>query len=210
MTPTLRPTIGFWNRKLVPLDDQMVSFEHPIGLSAAPYSDKPTIALAVDGKTKKIWRTPFDWRSFRTPDRRWVPLDVTPALESPTDVVALAEGRILVADGGVIRMLTPDGETYRNEWTLTAFRGENDRFGGRLRMAVSGTHLWVSDTERHRVLVFDWVERNPLFEHGQTDKPGTDVDELAAPEQIAVSGDRAVIFDSGNQRVVKLRHVETP
>jgi hypothetical protein len=208
--PALDPELGFFNRKLVPLDDQLVPFARPVGLSAAPYSDQPTVALAVDAETKKLWRTRFDWRSFRTPERNWTSIEVNPPLESPTDVTALADGRILVADGGTIRLLVPDGGGYRNEWALESYRDAGDRFGSRLRMAVSGTRLWVSDAERHRVLVYDWVERKPLTQHGRTDEPGTDIDELAAPEQIAVSGDRAVIFDSGNQRVVKLRHVETP
>jgi hypothetical protein len=43
-----------------------------------------------------------------------------------------------------------------------------------------------------------------LAAFGQTDKPGNDLASLSHPTTISASGDRAVVYDSDNQRIVKL------
>ena len=44
-----------------------------------------------------------------------------------------------------------------------------------------------------------------LGQFGRTDKPATDLTGLSGPGVIAARGGRAVVFDSGNQRLVKLK-----
>jgi len=77
------------------------------------------------------------------------------------------------------------------------------RFGGRLRLAVDGAWMVVSDTDRHRLVWIDWTERRVLAEFGQADAIGDDLGHLSSPAQVAVQGERAVAADAGNQRIVK-------
>ena len=96
------------------------------------------------------------------------------------------------ADGG----LTP-------AWTL-----EGD-FGGDLYVAVSGRHLAVTDGTRHRLVLFAWaaaldVPPERIAQYGETDQPGNDYAHPDSPTLVSLCGIRAVVYDSGNQRVVKL------
>ncbi len=72
-----------------------------------------------------------------------------------------------------------------------------DRFGGPVWISADAGRLWVSDSERHRVLCFDLATGKPLAEHGGPEA-------LSRPQVIAGRERRAVVFDSGHQRLVKL------
>ena len=60
-------------------------------------------------------------------------------------------------------------------------------------------------TERQRVLCFDLATGKALATFGTTDKAGDDLATIYAPETIAARGERAVVYDRGNQRLMKLR-----
>jgi hypothetical protein len=60
------------------------------------------------------------------------------------------------------------------------------------------------------VLVFDLNSRKPLATWGKCDKAGDDVDALDMPGMIAVNGQRGVLFDAQNQRLVRLEFNSSP
>jgi len=108
------------------------------------------------------------------------------------------------ADGHVLELVR-DGPTWRetkrwNSWGS----GDDAHFGARLFLSADGDHLWVSDTQRHRVLCFSLGSGNLIASYGHLDASGNDLAHLNSPQVIIGREKRAVFFDSGNQRLVKL------
>ena len=119
----------------------------------------------------------------------------------------MKDGQTLLgaADGQVLEMAR-DGRNWRetrrwNSWT----EGPADKFGDAIYLTADAGRLWVSDCRRHRVLVFALDSGRLEAAFGAVDQPGADLSRLSSPQQIAARGDRAVVFDSGNQRLVKLQ-----
>lgn len=87
--------------------------------------------------------------------------------------------------------------------------GRADTFGARIYIAADaapdGLKLWVADRERHRVCCLDPATGELIATFGTADKEGTGLDGLSRPQVIAARDGRAVVFDRGNQRLVKLR-----
>jgi hypothetical protein len=83
------------------------------------------------------------------------------------------------------------------------------RFGGATEVAIDGGRIWVSDTVHHRVLMFDATKRTLLATFGVSRSAGADFSHLDRPTTLAARGDRAVVYDSGNRRVVKLTVLST-
>lgn len=116
-------------------------------------------------------------------------------------------GTLLAAADGAVLEFEPDGsanwiETRRwNSWGAKV----EEKFGATISLAADAGRLWVTDRERQRVLCFDLTTGNPLATFGTPDKSGDDLAALNAPETIAARGERAVVYDRGNQRLVKLR-----
>jgi len=72
-------------------------------------------------------------------------------------------------------------------------------------MSLDGPWLVVSDTARHRLLWFEWQTRRLVAQFGETDRPGADAAHLDSPAQVCLRGTRAVVADSGNQRILEVR-----
>ncbi len=92
------------------------------------------------------------------------------------------------------------------DWKETARRNsfiDGDTFGKTIYLAVDKDRLWVSDRDRHRVMVCDLAGKL-LATFGTPDTAGTDLASLTTPEMIAARGDHAVVYDAGNQRLLKL------
>jgi hypothetical protein len=132
-------------------------------------------------------------------------------LATLTSLASPAPGVLAVAAGGqIIRFAYENGswrETARfDRWSAD----DGGHFGPRVFVAAADGILWVSDTERHRVLGFDAAAgAAPLAIFGKTDAAGDDLVSLRAPALIAAAGSRLVLFDSGNQRLVRLVHADT-
>ena len=116
---------------------------------------------------------------------------------------------LVAAVDGFVADLAREGEGFVetarwNRWGT----GPGDCFGDVLHLHAHSGRLWVSDTARHRVLVFDMATAPSapllLAEFGHADRPGRGMDALCSPTYVAAHGDRAVVYDSGNQRIVKL------
>ena len=155
----------------------------PVGLAVALQPGKHAAPLFVsDAATSRIWRTDLSLSSLTPTRKGWAP----------------------VADGGRIVMLEPTADGYRRAWSLDRWGdGAGERFGPRLRMAIDGPWMLVSDTARHRVVWLGWQQRTALGQLGHTDAPGSDATHLDAPTLVALRDTRAAIADSGNQRVIK-------
>lgn len=111
-------------------------------------------------------------------------------------------GEILAAAGGkIVRFTAKDGkfrETERwDSWTSA-------RFGDSIHLAADAGRLWISDSTRHRVLCFDAATRKLLATFGKEDQAGSDLSHLDHPTTISARGPQAVVFDSANQRLIKL------
>jgi hypothetical protein len=107
-----------------------------------------------------------------------------------------------------VLLLKPQGSgaalAYAAEWSWDNADGPGGALGAHVRLAGYGAWLLVSDTDRHRVLWLDWQQRALLGQFGETDTPGDDPAHLDRPTFVALQGTRAVIADSGNQRLLKV------
>ncbi len=113
---------------------------------------------------------------------------------------------LLAAVDGAVAVLArdPDGWTEQRRWQCWG-PAPADRFGGPVWICADSGRLWVSDRARHRVLLFNLAGGRPLVAFGTVDMPGNALDSLRHPETLAAAGGRAVVFDQGNQRLLKLR-----
>ena len=179
----------------------------PVGLAVRvePGKNRGTI-FVTDAVTKQIWQTDIWLPKLQPNEKNWAPLKVQKgALTAPTDIAALTDGRLLVADHGRIAMLKPTPDGHCVDWQLDRWGTHPAQgFGQRLRFALDGAWLLVSDTDRHRVVWLDWARRAPIGQLGVTDTPGDDASHLSAPTLVALRGTRAVVADSGNQRILKV------
>lgn len=120
--------------------------------------------------------------------------------------LAMKDDKALLAaiDGSVVEFSAAGDdwqETRRwNNWG----NAPADRFGGNISIATDQGCLLVSDSDRHRVLWFGAEGGKPKAQFGKTDRPGSDLAALNKPGLLAVNGSRLVVFDSGNQRLMKL------
>lgn len=184
------------------------AYNSPVPFVAVGYTvnrqlAKP-LAYATDGSTNGIWQATME-------DRTWAPmgwkrLPVTSGtVEVPGDIAVLGDGRLAVADAATVAVLEPDGDGLKVVHRLTQWgSGEADRFGRALRLAADGNHLIVADTDRHRVLWLDARTLHRIAQAGQTDVAGTAWDAFDRPTAIAIAGAHAIVYDAGNQRLVKL------
>ncbi len=129
---------------------------------------------------------------------------------APTSIAALAGELLLVAAGGWIQACAPGADgTLAEVWTWNGGASPVEQFGPELQLAVSGNALLVADTRRHCVRLFTFADRTehpptPVACYGEVDLPGDDFAHFNAPGLVSLSGGRAVVYDSGNQRVTKL------
>jgi len=184
-----------------------IPFKHPVGLSVAAKPGDPNSTLYVtDGDAKQLQRTSMWLPELKPDNAKWEPAPITGVdLSSPTDVVALTDGRLLLADASRILLLEPGESAFTVAHTFERWGdAPAERLGPSLRFAVDGPWLLVSDTQRHRVVWVDWTSWTVLAQFGATDAPGSDRAHLNSPTLVALSGAKAVVADTGNQRAVKL------
>lgn len=175
-----------------------------VGYTVARESAKP-LAYATDGTTNGIWRASMDARTWAPVGWKLLMVAGGPVVVTG-DIALLGGGRLAVADFGSVALLEPDGDGLKLVQRLSRWgNGEGDHFGGVLRLAADGVNLIVADTARHRVLWFDAQTLRLITQAGQTDVAGTSVDAFDRPTAVAIAGKRAVVYDAGNQRVVKLQ-----
>jgi hypothetical protein len=115
------------------------------------------------------------------------------------------EGTLSGAASGAVVEMSRDGNDWKETRRWSSWgAGPAEKFGGRLFIAADEGRLWVADTDRHRVLCLDLGTGKPLASFGTCDKAGAGLASLDRPQALAARGRRAVVYDSGNQRLVKL------
>jgi len=136
-----------------------------------------------------------------------VNLQSTEPLKQITTLSVTGNNSLVSAvDGSIVHFRETDqGWKEHARWNQW---GQDDtaRFGKEIYAALSENRLWVSDFENHRVLCFDLSHENPILlgRFGSDAKSGDSFFLLNGPRAIAAQGTRAVVYDSGNQRLVRL------
>jgi hypothetical protein len=151
------------------------------------------ISIGIDGKYKAD-AGPVTLR-VAEPVARWTAL----AMQDAQTLLAAADGRVI--------RFSRQGDDWSEAGRWRSWGSDAaDRFGKEIYFAADADRLWVSDSLRHRVLVFDRTTQgsSPIAVFGVTDLAGNDLKSLCRPTTIAVRAGRAVVYDSGNQRLVKL------
>jgi hypothetical protein len=112
---------------------------------------------------------------------------------------------LLGAGDGAVIEFSADGNDWKETKRWSSWGdGAEDKFGGKVFITADARRLWVSDTQRSRVIAFDAKTCKPLATFGTPDKAGTDLNSLSAPQMLAARGARCVVHDGGNQRLLKL------
>lgn len=135
-----------------------------------------------------------------------VTLTTTPLLKKWTSLAMAGDDTLLVGADGVVAQMKRNGDnwTLDKRWNGWGDNGATSRFGPEIYLSTDETHLWVSDTQRHRVLCFPSDGGDPIASFGEVDKPGNDLSHLNVPQVIIGRGNRAIVYDSANERYVKL------
>lgn len=128
---------------------------------------------------------------------------------TPQDMVTDASSNIWIADGNRIIQYDSSGVMLQqfpvdDPWESGS---DNDRFDQTRGVAIdSGNHLFVSDSNNHRIQVFDISGGSPVYSAtiGTTGVSGSAAGYFNQPHRIAIdSGDNLFVADSENDRVQK-------
>jgi len=109
---------------------------------------------------------------------------------------------LLAAAGGAIIEFARDGADWKESRRWSSWgTGKDKAFGGSIWICADSGRLWVSDSANHRVLLFDLsaAATAPISTFGRGR-----IGSLDSPQLIMGCGYRAIVLDSGNQRLVKL------
>ncbi|MGE9297281.1 MAG: hypothetical protein ACQKBV_13445 [Puniceicoccales bacterium] len=138
-----------------------------------------------------------------------VKLEAKKPISNLTSIAAADDVLWVAADGAVIQFNRND-QRWQEAQRWNGWRNDDfGKFGSRLFLSASDGRVWVSDTDRNRILVLDTAtgKLTPLSGAGETDTVGDAFGLFDGPEVIAANGTRAVVYDAGNERIVKLELV---
>lgn len=182
-------------------------------------ADRETIAPAVAVADGNGWRllclaTPADAMALRldangraSQTLGAVPFTWAAPVKALTGLARRNDTTLLAVVDGQIATLAKDGDAWREtppRWGSWG-GGSAEKFGAEIHLACDGARLIVTDSARHRVLLFAPEGGRPLAQVGTTDQPGAGLAELDRPTLVDILGERAVVYDAGNQRILKLR-----
>lgn len=190
-----------WKADITQLKDVPASL--PQGSAVYP-EEKGWALLLIDAKGKgrsfKISRT-GQYQSDLGP----VELISSEPVKEWTSLAMKDDETLLAGADGFILELKRDGKNWRESRRWNSW-GPDDglRFGQKVFITADDKRLWVSDSKRHRVLVFKLDSGEFIESYGGLDQSGDSLTALNEPQVISARERRAVVFDSGNQRLVKL------
>jgi len=160
-----------------------------------------TITAQGVGQTNKIG----DDGSFLS-DGALVVLQTATPVKEWTTLAMKDESTLLGAGDGFIIEFTRDGDNWKESRRWNSWgNGVDAKFGAQIYITADAGRLWVSDRDRQRVLGFDLKTNTPVTSFGTPDRKADDLTGFDAPTIIAARDNRVVVYDSGNQRLIKLR-----
>ncbi|HLX22620.1 MAG TPA: hypothetical protein VKR38_04665 [Usitatibacter sp.] len=161
--------------------------------------------LLLDAATGELQRMEFARPSMAPVAGTLAPVSVEGVkFSAPTGLVTLGDRRLLVADAGRIVTLVPQGDGYKLQSTWNNAGGPGGALGSRVFVSAENDAILVSDSDKHRILWIDPATHAIRAQFGETGVAGNDLVHLDRPTSISVAGNRAVVADTGNQRVMKL------
>lgn len=181
----------------------------PDGFSAVAYPDGDgfTLICLADASGGRVMQLHANGR-FRAAGTATAFRTAQPGKEL-TSLAMRDEKTLLAAIDGQVVELTRAGEDWQEQRRWNSWgKADGEHFGARIRLTCDQGRLLVADSDRQRVLWFAAAGGRPKTQFGRTDAAGNDLQSLDGPGMIAVCGDRAVVHDSGNQRLVKLELAE--
>lgn len=138
-------------------------------------------------------------------DRAAVTLATAQPVKEWTSLAMSGDTLLAAADGQVLAFARA-GDTWKEAKRWNSWGGSAEQqFGARIHLSGDGKTLVIADRERHRVLGFAADGGAPLWSFGTVDKAGTDLATMTNPETVAIRNGRVVVYDAGNQRLLKLR-----
>lgn len=135
-----------------------------------------------------------------------VQLSTATPVKAWTSLAASGPDALLAAGDGFVIRFARDGQNWKEQRRWNSFgQDKGDTFGPAIWLAADSGRLWVCDKSRSRVFCFNQASEKMLAAFGAADSPGSELSQLNSPTVLAARGERAVVYDSGNQRLVKLR-----
>ncbi|MBC2604314.1 NHL repeat-containing protein [Puniceicoccus vermicola] len=127
------------------------------------------------------------------------------AAHSITSLAVTSDGSLFAADGDELIGLKREGDVFYETSRSDRWLGSGgDCFGAGIYIASDGQNLWVSDPVNQRIVLLEVLPDGNLSKLGVFSGDPM-IGHLSEPRRIAASGGRAVVMDSGNQRLVKLQ-----
>jgi len=138
-----------------------------------------------------------------------VTLQFSASVEKLTSLTSDGGERLWAGADGQLLEFTLEGNAWKEtkRWKQWS-EGADGALGEENYIAYGGGKLWVADTRNHRILLFDAGSGKLLGQAGTTGHPGSSLSMFDNPRALAANGNRAVVFDAGNQRLVKLQWQE--
>ena len=135
-----------------------------------------------------------------------VQLSTATPVKAWTSLAASGKDALLAAGDGFVIQFARDGQQWKEERRWNSFgQDKGNTFGPVIWLTADSGRLWVCDKLRSRVFCFDQASEKLLAAFGAADSPGSEMGKLNSPTVLTARGERAVVYDSGNQRLVKLR-----
>lgn len=160
------------------------------------------LVFAPDGKGQEYRLGPDGRAGASLGERRLQPAS---PIKRWTSLAMTGDKTLLAAGDGWIVSCSETGDAWQEQRRWRSWgQAPTEAFGNSIALAADAGRLWVADTARHRVLCFDLASEKLLASFGTCDGPGPGLDRLNRPGGLAVSGQRAVVIDTGNCRLLRL------
>ena len=138
-------------------------------------------------------------------ERNPVKLEPKSPVKEWTSLALKDNDTLLGAGDGFVIEMTRAGDNWKESRRWNSWNGTPPcAFGARIYICADAGKLWVVDSACHRVLCFTLADSTLRASFGVPNQPGTDLAHLNAPASIAAREMRAIVFDSANQRLMKL------
>ncbi len=156
--------------------------------------------FAIDSRNNRIVKSTVTDQCIFSPVTDVIPAGIINSITSTGTL-------LMLAIGNSVHSFTVDKDGKMSlAWVLNSTGKDN--FGDTLYLSADGGYLLISDTKHQRILSYSMtLSEIPKFisQLGITDISGGDVGLFNAPTLVSINGGKGVVYDSGNQRVVKIR-----